>query len=60
MFLKLNIILNLNNTTYVAESSIWNTLIPSRHELTNSDDNVNEEDDVGDDDVGDDKDNDQC
>ena len=33
MFLKLHKSLKPNNTTYVMESLIWNTLIPSRHEL---------------------------
>ena len=49
MFLKLNMSLISNNTANVAETLIWNTLIPSRPELPNnivdSDDNENEEDD---------------
>ena len=49
MFLKLNISLIPNNPAIIAESSIWNTLIPSRPELPNdiddSDDNENEDDD---------------
>ena len=49
MFLKVNISLIPNNPTNVVESSIRNTLIPSRLELPddidNSDDNENEEDD---------------
>ena len=49
MFLKLNISLIPNNTTFVTESSIWNTLIPSHLELPydidNSNNNENEEDD---------------
>jgi hypothetical protein len=49
MFLKLNMSMIPNNPTYVVESPIWNTLIPSRPELPNdiddSDDNENEEND---------------
>ena len=49
MFLKLNMSSILNNLADVAESPMWNTLIPSRLELLDniddSDDNENEEDD---------------
>jgi len=49
MFLKLNKSLISNNTTKLTKSSIWITLIPSRHELpddiNNFDNNENEEDD---------------
>ena len=48
MFLKLNMSLIPSNPTDVAESPIWNTLIPSRPELLDdiddSDDNENDED----------------
>ena len=54
MFFKLNISLIPNNPTNVAESPIWNTLIPSHHELlddiNDSNDNKNEEDDDDEDD----------
>ena len=54
MLLNLNRSLIPNNTTNVLESSIWNTLIPSRPELTddidNSDDNEMEDDDDDEDD----------
>ena len=57
MFLKLNRSLIPDNPTDVAESPIWNTLIPSRLELPNdidnSDDNENEDDNNND---GDDED----
>ena len=59
MFLKLNKSLIPRNTTYVVESSIWNTLIPYLLELLDDmddfNDNENEEDD---DDNDDDNDND--
>jgi hypothetical protein len=49
MFLKLNMRHILNNPTGVAESLIWNTLIPPCHELLddfdNPDKNENGEDD---------------
>ena len=49
MFLKLNMSLIPHNLTNVVESPVWNTLIPSRHELLDDiddfDDNENEEDD---------------
>ena len=49
IFLKLSMSLIPNNPANVAESLIWNTLIPSRLELLDavdvSDDNKNEEDD---------------
>ena len=55
IFLKANRSMNPNNTSNVAESLIWNTLIPSRLELPNaidnSDDNENEKDDDEDDDL---------
>ena len=54
MFLKLNMSPIPNNLAYVAESPIWNTLIPSRFELLDdvddSDDYENEEDDDNDND----------
>ena len=53
-FFKLNMSLIPNNPTNVAESPIWNTLIPSHHELlddiNDSNDNINEEDDDDEDD----------
>ena len=52
MFMKLNMSFIPNNPTNVAESPIWNTLIPSRPELPididDSNDNENEEDDDND------------
>ena len=61
MFLKLNMSLILDNPADVAESPIWNTLIPSHLELPDdiddSNDNENEEDDDDNND-NDDKDDD--
>ena len=58
MFLKLNTSLIPNNLADVAESPVWNTLIPSRLELPeyidDPRDNENEEDDDNDDDDEDD------
>ena len=54
MFLKLNMSLILNNQAIIAESLIWNTLIPSQPELPDyiddSNDNENEEEDDDDND----------
>ena len=53
MFWNLNRSLIPNNTTVVAESLIWNILIPSHPELQDdiddSDHNENEEDNIDDD-----------
>ena len=46
MFLKLSISLIPNNPTHVEESLIWNTLIPSRHELLDDIDDDNDDDDL--------------
>ena len=50
MLLKPNMSMNPNNTTDVADSSIWNTLSPSRLEMPNdiddSDDKENDDDDL--------------
>jgi hypothetical protein len=58
MFLKLNMSLIPYNPTDVAESPIWNTLIPSHLELLDdiddSNDNENQEDDDNDNDDEDD------
>ena len=52
MFLKMNMSLILYNPGNVAESPIWNTLIPPRpklpYDIHNTNDNENEEDDEDD------------
>ena len=59
MFLKLNMSLIPNNPADVAESPIWNTLIPSRPELQDDIDNSDDsENDKGDDDDDDEEDDD--
>ena len=50
MFLKLNMNLIPNNLTKVMESTIWNTLIPSRLELPDDIDDSNDNENEGDDD----------
>ena len=62
MLWKPNMSLISNNSIDVAESSIWNTLLPSHPELLddtdNSHDTDNEEEDNGDDDFDDDDEDD--
>ena len=55
MFLKLNMSPILNNPANVAESPIWNTLIPSHLELPNDIDDSNEYENEEDDDNDDDR-----
>ena len=62
MFLKLNMSIIPNNLADVAESLIWNTLIPSRLALPDDIDDLikmKEDDDVDDDNDDDDEDDDQ-
>ena len=62
VFLKRNMSLIPNNPIDIAEFPVWNTLIPSRHELLDdiddSHDTENEEDDEEEEKDGDDNDND--
>jgi hypothetical protein len=62
MFLGLNMSLVPNNLVDVAESLIWNTLIPSPleflYDIDNSDDNENDDEEEDDDDNDDDDDED--